>query len=360
MDMKNDNYCVIMAGGMGSRFWPFSTNKIPKQFLDFFGTGRSLLQMTFDRFKKVIPMEQILIVSNLNYRDFIFEQIPEIRENQVLLEPCRRNTAPCIAYAINRIKAKTKKANIIVTPSDHLILKEDVFVDTINKGIDFVESNNALLTLGIEPNRPETGYGYIQRGQGDDGLYKVKAFTEKPDIELAKVFLNTGEFYWNSGIFLWNLQAIDAAFNVHLSDVANKFNTGKGMFDTDKEQEFINQMYPTCSNISIDYGILEKADNVFVMTGDFGWSDLGTWGSLYELSEKDENENATLKCESMFYESKNNIVALPKGKLAVIEDLEGYIVAESDDVLLICKQENEQQIRQYVKDAKIKYEGKYN
>ncbi len=358
--MKNDNYCVIMAGGMGVRFWPFSTNEKPKQFLDFFGTGRSLLQMTFDRLKKVVPAENILIVSNLIYKDFILEQIPEISEEQVLLEPCRRNTAPCIAYAINRIKAKTKKANIIVAPSDHLILKEDVFINTLNKGIDFIENNNALLTLGIEPNRPETGYGYIQRGQGNDNLYEVKAFTEKPNIELAKVFLSTEEFYWNSGIFLWNLQAIDSAFNVHLSDVANKFNVGKEVFNTDKEQEFINQMYPTCSNISIDYGILEKADNVFVMTGDFGWSDLGTWGSLYELSQKDENQNATLKCESMFYESKNNIVALPKGKLAVIEDLEGYIVAESDDVLLICKQENEQEIRQYVKDAKIKYEGKYN
>ncbi len=358
--MRNDNYCVIMAGGMGARFWPFSTNEKPKQFLDFFGTGRSLLQMTFDRFKKVVPVENILIVSNLRYKDFILEQIPEISENQVLLEPCRRNTAPCIAYAVNRIKAKTKKANIIVAPSDHLILKEDVFVDIINKGIDFIENNNALLTLGIEPSRPETGYGYIQRGKGEDNLYEVKAFTEKPDIELAKVFLSTEEFYWNSGIFLWNLQSIDAAFNVHLSDVANKFNEGKGIFDTDKEQEFINEMYPTCRNISIDYGILEKADNVFLMTGDFGWSDLGTWGSLYELSEKDENKNAALKCESMFYESKNNIVALSKEKLAVIENLEGYIVAESDDVLLICKKENEQHIRQYVKDAKIKYEGKYN
>ncbi len=358
--MRNENYCVIMAGGMGARFWPFSTSKRPKQFLDFFGTGRSLLQMTFDRFNKIVPKENILIVSNLEYKDFILEQIPEVSENQILLEPCRRNTAPCIAYAVHRIKSQTKKANIIVAPSDHLILKEDFFIETIKKGLDFVETNNNLLTLGIEPSRPETGYGYIQRDKGEDNLYKVKTFTEKPNIELAKVFLSTGEFYWNSGIFLWNLQAIDSAFNIHLPNVANKFNTGKETFNTSEEQNFINDMYPTCSNISIDYGILEKADNVFVMTGDFGWSDLGTWGSLYELSDKDEHQNATLKCESMFYQSKNNIVALPKGKLAVIEDLEGYIVAESDDVLLICKQENEQQIRQYVKDAKIKYEERYN
>ncbi len=349
-----------MAGGQGARFWPFSTNQRPKQFLDFFGTGRSLLQMTFDRFKKVVPVENILIVSNLIYKDYILEQIPELAENQVLLEPCRRNTAPCIAYGINRIKAQTRQANIIVAPSDHLIMKEDVFDRIINEGLDFVEKNNSLLTLGIKPNRPETGYGYIQTGEGENNLFKIKTFTEKPDLEMAKVFLSTEEFYWNSGIFLWNLETINSAFNIHLPEVANKFKAGKGKFNTHEEQDFINEMYPTCDNISIDYGILEKADDVYVMTADFGWSDLGTWGSLYELSKKDSNNNATLKCESMLYESKNNIIALPKEKLAVIEGLENYIVAESDNVLLICKKENEQQIRKYVKDANIKFEGKYN
>ncbi len=239
-------------------------------------------------------------------------------------------------------------------------MKEDVFDKIINEGIDFVEKNNSLLTLGIKPNRPETGYGYIQIDEGEGNLFKVKTFTEKPNLEMAKLFLSTEEFYWNSGIFLWNLQTINSAFNIHLPEVASKFKAGKGKFNTSEEQDFINEMYPTCDNISIDYGLLEKADDVHVMTADFGWSDLGTWGSLYELSEKDSNNNATLKCESMLYESKNNIIALPKEKLAVIEGLEDYIVAESDNVLLICKKENEQQIRKYVKDANINFEGKYN
>lgn len=362
--MNNNNYCVIMAGGVGARFWPFSQNKRPKQFLDFFGTGRSLLQMTYDRLRKIVPDKNILIVSNLMYRDLILEQLPTLKPTQVLLEPARRNTAPCIAYAINRIKSQTKQANIIVAPSDHLILKEDVFVETIEKGLDYIQKNDTLLTLGIKPSRPETGYGYIQatgeKKEGETEILTVKAFTEKPKLELAKVFLETGEFYWNSGIFLWNLKTIDAAFNVYLPEVANRFSEGKEKYNTAEEQDFINQMYPSCPGISIDYGILEKADSVSVLTADFGWSDLGTWGSLYELSEKDEDQNATLKCKAMYYGSKNNIVALSSEKLAVIDDLDGYIIAESNDVLLICKKENEQQIRQFVTDVDLKYEGKYN
>ena len=356
--MKN-NYCIIMAGGIGSRFWPFSRNNRPKQFLDFFGTGRSLLQMTFDRFARVMPAENILIVSNVIYKDLILEQLPEIKPNQILLEPNRRNTAPCIAYAVNRIKAMTDKANIVVAPSDHLILKENEFLDTIKEGLNFVENNNSLLTLGIKPSRPETGYGYIQIDDGDTNLRRVKTFTEKPNMELAQIFYETGEFYWNSGIFLWNLQTIDKAFHSLLPEVATKFDTGKGIFNTDAEQEFIDEMYPSCPNISIDYGIMEKASNVHVLCSDFGWTDLGTWGSLYEMSPKDENENVSLKCKTMFYESKNNIVALPAGKLAVIQDLDGYIVAESDNVLLICKLEDEQKIRQFVTDVKINHDSQY-
>ncbi len=356
--MKN-NYCIIMAGGIGSRFWPFSRNNRPKQFLDFFGTGRSLLQMTFDRFARVMPVENILIVSNVIYKDLILEQLPEIKPSQILLEPNRRNTAPCIAYAVNRIKAMTDKANIVVAPSDHLILKEIEFLETIKEGLDFVENNNSLLTLGIKPSRPETGYGYIQIDDGDTNLRKVKTFTEKPNTELAQIFYETGEFYWNSGIFLWNLQTIDKAFHSLLPEVATKFETGKGIFNTDAEQEFIDEMYPSCPNISIDYGIMEKASNVHVLCSEFGWTDLGTWGSLYEMSPKDENKNVTLKCKTMYYESKNNIVALPPEKLAVIQDLDGYIVAESDNVLLICKLEDEQKIRQFVTDVKIKHDSQY-
>ena len=253
----------------------------------------------------------------------------------------------------------TDKANIVVAPSDHLILKENEFLDTIKEGLNFVENNNSLLTLGIKPSRPETGYGYIQIDDGDTNLRRVKTFTEKPNMELAQIFYETGEFYWNSGIFLWNLQTIDKAFHSLLPEVATKFDTGKGIFNTDAEQEFIDEMYPSCPNISIDYGIMEKASNVHVLCSDFGWTDLGTWGSLYEMSPKDENENVSLKCKTMFYESKNNIVALPAGKLAVIQDLDGYIVAESDNVLLICKLEDEQKIRQFVTDVKINHDSQY-
>lgn len=348
-----------MAGGVGSRFWPFSRNNRPKQFLDFFGTGRSLLQMTFDRFRHLMPAENILIVSNVIYKDLILEQLPEIKPSQVLLEPNRRNTAPCIAYAVNRIKAMTDKANIVVAPSDHLIMKEADFLETIKAGLDFIEKNDNLLTLGMKPSRPETGYGYIQIDEGDTALRKVKTFTEKPNAELAQIFYETGEFFWNSGIFLWNLQTIDKAFQTLLPEVAVKFNAGKDVFNTDAEQAFIDKMYPSCANISIDYGIMEKAENVYVLCSEFGWTDLGTWGSLYEMSPKDNNENVSLKCETLFYESDNNIVALPAGKLAVIQDLKGYIVAESDNVLLICKQQDEQRIRQFVNDASVKFEDKY-
>lgn len=354
-----DNYCVIMAGGIGSRFWPFSRNNKPKQFLDFFGTGKSLLQMTFERFQEVVPTENILIVSNYLYKDLILEQLPALKESQVLLEPMRRNTAPCIAYAVSRIKAVTEKANIIVAPSDHLILKEDAFIQTIKQGLDFVENNDCLLTLGIQPSRPETGYGYIQVDEGDSNLRKVKTFTEKPNLELAKVFVESGEFYWNSGIFLWNLQTIDNAFNTLLPEIASKFKAGKGLYNTNQEAAFIQDIYPSCQNISIDYGIMEKSTNVHVLCSEFGWSDLGTWGSLYELSPKDEQQNVSLKCHTQYYNSADNIVALPEGKLAVIEGLEGYIVAESDDVLLICRKDEEQKIRQVVNDVTVRFNGDY-
>jgi mannose-1-phosphate guanylyltransferase len=357
--MEN-NYCIIMAGGVGSRFWPFSRNNRPKQFLDFFGTGRSLLQLTFDRINHLVPAENIIIVSNIIYKDLILEQLPKIKADQVLLEPNRRNTAPCIAYAVNRIKSMTNKANIIVAPSDHLILKETDFLETIKTGLDFVEKNDCILTLGIKPSRPETGYGYIQISEGETNLRKVKTFTEKPNAELAQVFYETGEFFWNSGIFLWNLQTIVKAFDELLPEVANKFNAGEKFYNTANEQAFIDEMYASCPNISIDYGIMEKAKDVHVLCSDFGWTDLGTWGSLYEMSPKDENENVALKCKTAFYESEGNIVVLPPEKLVVIQDLKGYIVAESDNVLLICKLEEEQRIRQFVNDMNVTFDGKFN
>ncbi|MCL1943655.1 MAG: mannose-1-phosphate guanylyltransferase [Candidatus Azobacteroides sp.] len=359
--MENNNYCVIMGGGIGSRFWPFSRVSKPKQFLDFFGTGRSLLQQTFDRFSKIIPVENIFIVTNELYTDLIREQLPELNSNQILLEPQRRNTAPCIAFASYHIRAVNPDANIVVAPSDHLILRENEFLLAVKTGLDFVENNNTLLTLGIKPNRPETAYGYIQADNNDNVIFKkVKTFTEKPNVELARVFYESGEFYWNSGIFLWNVNQIIDAFHLYLPEVASIFDAGKNIFNTPDEKAFINENFSASPNISIDYGIMEKAPNVHVLCTDVGWSDLGTWGALYDISEKDENNNATLKSNAMYYGSSNNIVTLSNSeKLAVIQDLDGYIVAESNNVLLICKKEDEQRIRQYVIDAQINYGDEY-
>lgn len=380
--MTENNYCVIMAGGVGSRFWPFSRNHKPKQFLDFFGTGRSLLQMTVDRFRPIVPIENILIVTNVLYREEVLAQIPDLRAEQVLCEPARRNTAPCIAYAAARIEAmrhlsnkanSAESVNIVVAPSDHLILQEDQFRLTIEQGFNFIQEHDALLTLGMKPTRPETGYGYIQRGEearktdtSGEGIYKVKAFTEKPNLELAKVFLESGDFLWNSGIFVWSLRSIQNAFKQFLPEVAEKFMMGAddcsqcSPIGTEKEEAFIQEIFPTCPSISIDYGVMEKATNVHVMPSDFGWSDLGTWGSLYELSEKDEHNNVTLHCDATYYDSHGNIVTLPKGHLAVVQGLEDCIVAESEGVLLICKKDAEQQIRQFFMDAEMKHGGKFS
>ena len=353
--MTNNNYCVIMGGGIGSRFWPFSRKTLPKQFLDFFGTGRSLLQQTFDRFQKIIPTENILVVTNAIYADLVKEQLPELNPDQILLEPARRNTAPCIAWASYRIRALNSNANIVVAPSDHLILKETEFLSAIEKGLDFVAQSDKLLTLGIKPNRPETGYGYIQIAEHEgENFYKVKTFTEKPELELAKVFIESGEFYWNAGLFMWNVNSIIKAEETLLPELAAKLAPGKDIYGTEKESEFIEEHFPGCPNVSIDFGIMEKADNVYVALGDFGWSDLGTWGSLYDLSEKDTNNNAILSCCSITYNSQNNMVVLPKGKLAVIDGLEGYLVAESNNVLLICKKDEEHTIRKYVNDVQLK------
>lgn len=359
MDKKNC-YCVIMSGGVGSRFWPCSRKSLPKQFLDFFGTGRSLLQQTFDRFNKIIPTENIFIVTNVLYADLVKEQLPMLKADQVLLEPARRNTAPCILWASYHIRALNPKANIVVAPSDHLILKCDEFLDAVQNGLDFVAKENVLLTLGIKPNRPETGYGYIQIAeQIGNNFYKVKTFTEKPELELAKVFVSSGEFYWNSGLFMWNVNSIIKASEKLLPEIVLKLNEKNDKFCTPEEQDYINEVFPTCPNVSIDFGLMEKADNVYISLGDFGWSDLGTWGSLYDLSEKGEEDNVTLKCNSLIYNGKNNIIALPKGKLAVIDGLDGYLIAENEDVLLICKKDEEHAIRKYVNDAQLKFGDEY-
>jgi len=356
-----DHYCIIMGGGIGSRFWPFSRESFPKQFLDFFGIGRSLLQMTVDRFAKIIPVENIYIVTNQKYADLVKEQFPLFLEHQILLEPTRRNTAPCIAYAAYHIKARNPNAAIVVAPSDHLILKENEFLTAINKGIEFVKDNDALLTLGIKPSRPETAYGYIQSSDKLKGDFtKVKTFTEKPDNDLAQILFESGEFFWNSGIFLWNVEAIQSAIHKYLPEISARFDLGVEKFNTPDEQEFINTHYPYCPNVSIDYGLMEKADNVYMLCVDFGWADLGTWGSLFDIASKDSNNNAVLKTRAILYECNNNIIVLGNNKqLAIVQGLKDFIVAESGNVLLICKKADEHRIKQFIADSRLKYDEEF-
>lgn len=344
-----------MAGGVGSRFWPLSKQKRPKQFLDILGTGKTLIQMTFDRFSSICPIENYYVVTNEQYKDLVLEQLPELKAEQVLLEPIMRNTAPCIAYANYKIKKRDLNARIIVTPSDHLITNENHFLKVIDGGLKYVDGNNKLLTLGIKPNRPETGYGYIQveKTPLETNILKVKTFTEKPDLELAKVFLESGEFFWNSGIFIWSLAAINSAFQTHLPDINNLFSSGNDSLNDASETEMINRIYPECPNISIDYGILEKSKEVYVFCSDFGWSDLGTWGSLYERSNKDESGNAIQGENVMLYDSEDCLINAPNKKLVVIQGMKDYIIVDNDNTLLICKKENEQEIKTFVNDIKI-------
>ncbi len=357
--MTGKTYCVIMAGGIGSRFWPISREETPKQFLDILGTGRTFIQQTYDRFSSLCPAENFLVVTSVEYKEMVLEQLPSLKQEQVLTEPFRRNTAPCIAYANAWIQKRNPEASIIVTPADHLILKQDDFISVVSKGLDFVDNNEALLTIGIKPHRPETGYGYIQ--VGDDSprtlgeIEPVKTFTEKPNLELAKVFFESGEFFWNSGIFIWSLASINSAFDQYLPDVKNLFDSIDSEINTHNEENAIKEIYQECPNISIDYGVMEKASNVSVLTADVGWSDLGTWSSLYEHSSKDDNNNAINTGKVLAYDSKNCVVNLPNDKMAVIQGLDGYIVAESHNCLLICPKSNEQQIRQFSADIISEY-----
>ncbi|WP_372754963.1 mannose-1-phosphate guanylyltransferase [Labilibaculum sp.] len=381
--MNKNNYIVIMAGGVGSRFWPMSTEEKPKQFLDVLGTGKSLLQQTVARFKTIAPAENILIVTSAKYKTLVAEQCPELLESNILLEPCMRNTAPCIAYAAYKIKELNPDANMVVAPSDHLISKEEEFVRVVEKGLEFTCTSDSLLTLGIRPHRPETGYGYIQAasssmnndlgnkkicigsegesyetmtdmginlspsGETKRGICKVESFKEKPNLETAKEYMDAGNYFWNSGIFLWSLKNILNAFESYLPEVAELFKKGASVYNGPKEQSFIDEMFPTCVNVSIDYGIMEKADNIYVQPADFGWSDLGTWGSLWEKRERSEQGNTILGNQVHVFESSNCIVNMPKDKKVVIQGLQDYIVVEDNEVLLICKKEEEQRIKEF-------------
>ena len=359
----NDIYCVIMAGGIGSRFWPLSRTQKPKQFLDILGTGNSLLRQTFFRVIKFCKPENIYVVTGVEYKDLVLEQLPELTIDQVLLEPLRRNTAPCIAYANHKIQKRNPNAVVVVAPSDHLVLEQENFVTTINTAINFAAKQSALLTIGIKPSRPETGYGYIQTSDQVDksitNLFKVKTFTEKPNLELAKIFLESGEFYWNSGIFIWSLKAISEAFQKYLPEVQTLFSGIESHYSTSSEANSVAGVYSQCRNISIDYGILEKSDNVFVICSEFGWSDLGTWGSLYQNYPKDKNGNAIAGDNVMSYGVSNSIINVPKDKLVVVQGLDNYIVVEEDNILLICKRENEQEIKVFQNDVLIEKGDKF-
>lgn len=342
-----------MAGGIGSRFWPLSKNNYPKQFLDIFGTGKSFIRSTYERFLPVVPTENFLVVTNAAYKEAVLEHIPELKPEQVLCEPMRRNTAPCIAYACYRIASQCDDAVIAVTPADHLVTNEVNFQQVIRTGFDFVEKSEnreALMTIGIKPSRPETGYGYIElpsASVAEGSVTAINGFKEKPNLEKAKEFLAAGNYLWNSGIFVWSLNGIMMAFRQYLPDMAALFDQGKGIYGTDNEQEFINIKFAECENISIDYGVMERATKRYTIPADFGWSDIGTWGSLYSHAEKDDEANAR-RGKSVVVDTRNSIVNLEDGVEAIVEGLDGYLVAYRDKSLLVCRLANEQKIKEWV------------
>lgn len=347
--IMNDNYyCIIMAGGAGRRFWPHSRMNRPKQFLDFFGTGQNLLQQTFERYKQIIPASHIFITTHKDYKDLVVQSLPELGEEQLIIENERRNTAPSIAHATYIIGKANPNATIVVAPCDHLILKSDAFQEAILKGLDFASCHDKLLTIGIRPHRPETGYGYIQIADEKEGdFYKVKTFIEKPAKEFAEIFVQSNEFFWNSGIFVWHVDTIRKAFHEIMPDICPRVET-----DTPD--------FTACPNISIDYSIMEKASNVYVQLCDFGWADLGTWEALYDVSAKDKENNVIVNCNTLLYNCKNNIISIPEGQLAVIQDLDGYLITAQDNVLLICKKDDQDSIRKFVNDVEMKFGEKYS
>lgn len=359
--MNQNNYVAIMAGGIGSRFWPVSRLDYPKQFLDLLNLGRTLIQATYDRFAQYIPNENIYIVTSFQYKEIVAKQLPQLRPENILCEPSRKNTAPCIAYISYKLHQLNPKSNLICAPADHLILDDTSFRKVTLEALEFTEKNNALITLGIKPLSPNTGYGYIQHEQYavNDNIYKVKTFTEKPDIELAKQFIISGDFLWNAGIFVWRTENIIKAFEKYLPEIHEVFDGAKKALITSEETAAIELIYPLCVNISIDYGILEKADNVYVIPSAFGWSDLGTWGSAYENLEKDYMENAVAGNNVILFDSTKNVVHSHNNKLILLQGLDDFIVVDTDDVLLICKKEKEQHIKEYVAEVKRNKGDKY-
>ncbi|MDO3644104.1 mannose-1-phosphate guanylyltransferase [Mucilaginibacter sp. L3T2-6] len=360
--MNKNYYAIIMAGGIGSRFWPISRTSHPKQFIDILGTGKTLIQNTYERFLKICPKENIYVVTNEIYTGLVKQQLPDMTDGQILTEPVMRNTAPCVAYGSFKIESLNPDAAIVVAPSDHLILDESAFISTIEKSLETASKNDCLITLGIKPSRPDTGYGYIQYTDQvlNEDFHKVKTFTEKPTLEIAKTFLQSGDFLWNAGIFVWSAKAIVNAYGNHLPDMHEIFAEARPVYNTDGEKNHIHKSYLQCTNISIDYGIMEKADNVYVLPSEFGWSDLGTWASIYDLAEKDYVGNAVIPADKVImYDSSNCMVNVPDEKLVILQGLHDFIVVESNNTLLICPRDQEQNVKQVVADVKQKFGSKY-
>ncbi|ULQ55650.1 mannose-1-phosphate guanylyltransferase [Flavihumibacter rivuli] len=359
--MNKHHYVAIMAGGIGSRFWPMSRTNYPKQFLDILNTGKTLIQWTFDRFAEFIPKENIFVVTSEEYIDIVAEQLPALPTDNILGEPSRKNTAPCIAYISFKLMQKDPQASLIVAPSDHLILDTTAFRKVCLEALSFVNKHNALVTLGIQPTHPNTGYGYIQYEQHavTDNVFKVKTFTEKPNLELARTFLASGDFLWNAGIFVWQVKNVLAAFEQYLPEMFEVFASEKEKFNTPEEKATLEQVYPQCTNISIDFGIMEKANNVYVIPSSFGWSDLGTWNSAYDNFEKDYLGNAVAGENVMVIDATKCMVHVPDDKLVLLQGLDDFIVVDTKDVLMICQKGREQEIKDYVSEVKRKKGEKY-
>ena len=353
--MQNNYYAVIMAGGVGSRFWPLSTKKFPKQFHDMLGTGESLLQITFKRLSKIIPQKNILIATNLQYKELVMSQLDGIDEQQLLLEPVMRNTSPCILYAALKIRQKDPEAVMIVAPSDHWIDNEEEFIRNIKTSFDYCTENDILMTLGIQPTNPNTGYGYIEFEKTTNNIKKVNQFTEKPDLEVATHFIKKGNYLWNAGIFIWSVKSIVNAFEKYLSEMNTLFCEGVHVYNTEFEDDFIKDNYAVAENISIDYGIMQKALNIYTLPVEFGWNDLGTWNSLYEKLNKDHDQNAVVNAKTIFRNASNNMIRTVKNKHVIIQGLNDFIVIEKDDVLLICPKKSEQEIKQIVAEVKEQF-----
>ena len=356
MTTTSKDFCVILAGGKGRRLWPCSREEYPKQFIDFFGTGRTQLQQTYDRFARIIPRENIYINTNQDYAHLVREQLPELAPDHLMAEPIHRNTAPSVAWACHRVLRECSDANLIVSPSDMDVHNEEAFQENIREGLDFVSNNDGLLTMGVKPTRPEPGYGYVQIGeQVGDHLYRVKSFTEKPDRDFARMFIDSGEFYWNTGLFLSNARYLQKTFMELLPWVFRRLDSINPNSTVEEEDEFVRQNFPIYPNLSIDHSILERSEQVFVMKCDFGWADLGTWHSIYEAMQKSEGDNVVIDSDVLIDDCRNNVIKLPEGRLAVINGLDGYIVAEKNNVLLICKKEDSSAlVRKYVNEVGLK------